>query len=395
MNNNRSIQLNISLVFFVMFLYGICHQAIGTLITRIITHYDILMVQAGFLSSFFSAGQITAMFVIIFFVGRINKLILLGTSLLLFAISLSLISTAPLFGILLVCFSLLGLFGATMDTLANSLVADLMPAQVSRNLSWLHGLFGVGALCGPVVIERLAGTQGWAQVYFYLSMVFLLYLAIYSVATKWQWSLLKMRISNEKQSRFGFSDIIQFFKRKRCLLLWLTMFFYVGIQSIVIVWGKRYVETHLGAAEWGAYALSAFWIGTTISRLVISPIIKVSSPKKLLFGNLIAAIALLTGLFGASTGVMIAALFIVGLGSGLSIPLIIAMGCEWYKEKTAFGTMMPFTAAFISFVIFPPLSGLVSDFLGIPWGLTLGAVNAIFAVVFSAMLGASLKQEAA
>jgi len=71
------------------------------------------------------------------------------------------------------------------------------------------------------------------------------------------------------------------------------------------------------------------------------------------------------------------------------------MGCEWNPDKTAYGTVMPFSACFISYVVFPPLSGLGSDFLGIPWGVALGGISAGLTALFSIILDASLKSESA
>jgi len=164
------------------------------------------------------------------------------------------------------------------------------------------------------------------------------------------------------------------------------MFFYAGSQITVAVWIKRYVETHLNEPAWGAYALSAMWLGTAISRLLISPGLKISASLKICLGNLISAIALTAGLSGSSVYGITAASLVVGLSSGLTIPLVLALGCEWHKEKTAFGSMMPLTALFISCVVFPPFSGLVSDLLGIPWGLAIGAVCAALTAVFSGFL---------
>jgi len=378
-----------------MFLLGISNQAIGTLITRIIEYYGIRMAQAGLLSSFSFIGNFAAIFIVTIFVGRINKMILLGTSVFLYAVSLCLISIAPPFGIILACFSLIGVFGAINDTLTNSLVADLMPANISRNMSLLRGFYGFGGLCGPVVMERFADVLSWTRIYFSIGMIFFIFMLIYALFLKWQWNLLTMRMPHEKQRRFGFSDIVHFFCRKRHILLWVTMFFYCGNQSTLAIWIKRYVETRLNMPVWGAYALSVMWLGTTICRWFISPNINCSSPKKIYIGNLISAIALAAGLISASVPGIVLASLVVGLSSGASVPLILAMGCEWNPDRTAYGTAMPFSANFVSYIVFPPLSGLVSDFLGIPWGVALGGISALLTVLFSVILEASLKSERA
>jgi fucose permease len=393
MNNQRAAQGYIALLFCVMFIYGICNQAIGTLITRIIAHYGIGMAQAGLISSFTSAGNFAAIVVITVFVGRISKMILMGSSLLLYAASLYLISTAPVFAVILGSYALIGVFGATLDMLANSLTADIMPAKMNRNISLLHGFFGVGGLCGPVLMERLAENLNWAQVYFILNIIVIAYLGVYTVTVKLQWNTLKLHMPHEKHAGFGISDMVQFFSKKRQVLLLMTMFFYGGNQVTIAVWIKRYVETHLDGAAWGAYALSAMWLGIAISRLFISPVIKASSPLKICIGNGIAALALAAGLLSGSVMGTAAASLVVGLSSGFTIPLVIAIGCEWYREKTAFGTMMPLMAFIISCVVFPPLSGLVSDLLGIPWGVALGAASALLTAVFSAALELTLKTE--
>jgi len=393
MNKQRFAQGYISLIFLVVFLYGISRQAIGTLITPIIEYYGIKMAQAGLLSSFFSAGSFAAIFVITIFAGRINKMILMGASLFLYAISLYLISTAPQFGILLASFALIGVFGATVDTLTNSIIADLRPQNISWNISLLHGIYGIGGLCGPVAMERLSAVLSWTQVYFTISLAFIVYLIVYALFVKRQWRQLTMRMSREKQTRFGFSDIIQFFARKRHILLWVSVFFYSGNQTTMGIWIKRYVEIRLNTALWGAYALSAMWLGIVISRLLISPNIKASSLRKICVGNCISAIVLTAGLLSGSAQGITAASLAVGLASGFTIPLIVATCCEWHPEKTALGSLMPYTAIFVSSVVFPPLSGLVSDLLGISLGLAISAVCALAAAVFSGILDARLKSE--
>lgn len=386
MNKKNFTQWYTGLIFFVMFIYGINNQAIGTLITNIIEHYGIRMAQAGLLSSFTSVGNFAALFVVTIFTGRINKIILMGGSLFFFAVSLFILSYAPPFSIVLISFAFIGVFGATTDTLTNSLIADLMPDNISRNLSLLHGLYGLGGLCGPIIIDRFVGSFSWAQVYFAVSMVYIVYLTVYALFAKWQWSLLTIRISNERQTRIIFSDIANFFANKQHVLLWVAMFFYAGNQATLAVWIKRYVDTHLNVPLWGAYALSAMWLGTAICRLLISPNIKASSSLKICAGNFISAVAIIAGLLnGSAPGITVASLA-VGLSSGLTIPLVMAIGCEWYPEKTTLGTVMPFTAFYISAVIFPPLSGFISDSMGIPWGVGVGAVSAFLTAVFSGML---------
>ena len=152
------------------------------------------------------------------------------------------------------------------------------------------------------------------------------------------------------------------------------------------VWIKRYVETHLNVPVWGAYALSAMWMGTAVSRLFISPNVKAPSVQKIFFGNAIAVIVLTSVLFSGSASVLAAAALVVGLSSGFTVPVVIAMSCEWHPEKTSLGTVMPYMAISIASVVFPPLSGLISDLLGIPWGFAVGAVCAFLSVVFSGLL---------
>ena len=393
MNNHRNARIFIALIFLAMFIYGAASQMLGTLISRIMLHYGLRMAQAGLLSTFINAGNFAAIFTITVFSGRIDKKILLAASLFFYSASFFLVSTAPLFGVLLAGFALIGVFGATLDTLLNSLVADHFPGNVSPGMSMLHGFFGLGGLSGPIVIERLALSFSWPQVYFIVSMVFAVYLFLYAVLLKLQWNGLKTNAEGRQQSGFGFTDVVRFFTRKKHVLLWITMFFYGGNQSTLAVWLKRYIETHLNEPVWGAWVLSAMWLGIAVSRLVISPLIKAPSPKKIMAGNLISAAALIAGLFSGSVQGIAAASLVVGLCSGFTIPLILALGCEWHREKTVFGTIMPFTALFLAYMVFPPFSGMLSDLMGIPWGVAVGAAGAVLAGVFSCILQNRMKHD--
>ena len=383
MYKQRTVQGYVVLIFFVMFIYGLCAQIIGALISRIILHYNIQMSQAGLLPSFQYAGNFIAVFLVIVFSGRINKIIMLGISIFFLSGSLCLISTAPLFGILLINFSLMGTFFATLDTLINSLVADLRPDSIKTSISVLHGLYGLGGLSSPIVIERLVVRFNWTQVYFIAGIVLLVFFAAYALFVKLNWRALSVCLPHAGQMRFGFLDIIQFFKVKRNAFLWVSMFSYVGSHSILSIWIKRYVETHLNKPVWGAYALSAFWIGVALSRIVVSPNIKAPSLLKIMTGNLISALSVTAGLLSGSVYGITAAAFMAGLCAGFTIPLLVAQSCEWHQEKTAFGSLMALTAVFMSFVVFPPFSGFISDNLGIRWGVAFGVVCSTMAAVFS------------
>ena len=383
MDKNRTVQGYIALIFFAMFLYGLGAQMIGTLVSRIISHYNIQMAQAGLLTSFQFAGNFIAVLLVTIFSGRINKLILLGISVFFLAASFCFVSTAPLFGILLVNFSLMGIFFATLDTLVNSLTADLRPDSVKTSISFLHGLYALGGLLCPIIIERLAVKFGWTNAYFIISMVLVVYLVLYAVFVKSRRSQLSACLPPAQKARFGLLDMLQFFKTNRNILLWITMFLYGGSHSTMVAWIKRYVETHLNEPSWGVYVLSVMWLGTALSRIVVSPNIKIPSLQKIFIGNLISAAALIAGLLSGSVYGIAAASIAVGITSGFTVPLLVAQSCEWHQEKTAFGTLMPFTALFIASVVFPPFSGFISDNLGIPFGVALSAVCAAIAAVFS------------
>ena len=135
------------------------------------------------------------------------------------------------------------------------------------------------------------------------------------------------------------------------------------------------------------------WLGIAVSRLIISPNIKASSLHKIYAGSLISAAALTAGLLSSSFLGIAAASLVVGLSSGFTIPLILAIGCEWYRDKTAFGTMMPFTGLFIAYAVFPPFSGLIADMTGIPWGVSVAALSAILTALFAGALDTGLKKE--
>ena len=373
-------------LFLAMFFYGISNLAIGTLITRIIEHYSINMAQAGLLSSFISAGNFLAILVFSVLSGRLSKMILTGASVFFYGASLFFVSIIPPFGILLADFSLMGIFMSVMDMTSNSLTADLGPDRVDRNMSYLHGIFGLGGLCGPVVLERLAHLMSWAEVYRVLGTAYFVYFIVYSMFIMRQWNSLSQGLNTGKSERIGFGEIIGYFRLKRNLLLFFALFFYGGNQSIMAVWIKRYVETYLNVPAWGAYSLSAMWLGIAISRLFISPAIRCPPPLKICIGNLITALTLTAGLLcGFAPGIAAAAL-LTGLSSGLTLPLVMALSCEWYPEKTAFGTMMAFMAFYTSFVVFPPLSGFLSDLFGIPWGVSAAVFCALMASLFSGRL---------
>ena len=90
---------------------------------------------------------------------------LMGTMLLLMALSMALIPLIPVLWVLIAVMLLLGMFEGAVDVGGNTLLVWLHGDKVGPYMNAMHFFFGVGAFLSPVVVARVLAVSGgvtWA-----------------------------------------------------------------------------------------------------------------------------------------------------------------------------------------------------------------------------------------
>jgi MFS family permease len=140
--------------------------------------------------------------------------------------------TAGVFPAILLASLLIGAGGAGAQTVSNVLLADLYPERRAVLLNGTQVAFGVGAIIGPAVMQRIAVNEGgWRPFYFGMAA---LYAAMFALMA---WQRLPVQSSHRRDAATGSDGLRQNdpapspLRSPVLLLLCATSFLYSGAEA--------------------------------------------------------------------------------------------------------------------------------------------------------------------
>ena len=357
----------------------------GYMLNDFIEIYSIQSARQGLVGTFFSVGQIAALFLVFILTGRIKKPTFIILALAAASCIFCLLSLIPPFFLLLILYSLFGIMFAINNTISSSLVADINNKKdIPKYMCMLHGVFGLGGLLAPLIFLVLnkSGVK-WNSVLLYLSILFLLFSVIYYIITKK--ASKSVNLEYAEKVKIKCKDIFYVISDKKGAMLILSAFFYGAHQSVFIVWIYRYVSIFLDSESLGALALSLFWTGMAISRLLISRI-NIKPKNYIKYGNIFAALIIVIGIISNTAIVMTICTFLAGISAGPTVPLLMAKGCDMYQEKTVLATNVVLISIYFAQMVTPVIVAAVNNSITNQIGMLLAAVFSIICAVTSSRL---------
>jgi len=208
-----------------------------------------------------------------------------------------------------------GLTGGTNDVMANTYVSIRHGA---RSMGVLHGMFGVGAILGPLLVAATLALGGsWRTAFVVLGAGQLLYLTLIVVFAR--------TASVPKQdSPRGVGGLAI-----TAPLLWSLAVFlvYSGVGTGAGVWAFTYLTEYRGfGAVGGSITVAAYWGGFTASRFALGLIGNSIDPNRILRWSTFATAFGLVALWWSPTHPLaIASLIFTGFAHGPVFPLEITL----------------------------------------------------------------------
>jgi FHS family Na+ dependent glucose MFS transporter 1 len=244
--------------------------------------------------------------------GRLYDLVpghsLMGSGLLVLAITLALAPLMPLLPLLVCVMLCLGVAEGAVDVGGNTLLVWVHRAGVGPFMNGLHFFFGLGAFLSPLVIAQvllMAGGIHWA---YWLLALLMLPPAIW---------LLRMP-SPPRQGAAGAGETGQ----ANWLLVGLVavfFFLYVGAEVSASGWIATYAqEMKLATPAVAAYLTSLFFGGFTAARLLSIPVAARVSPHIVLLVELILSLAAVVVMLLWPTSLTALIAGTTGLGLGMA-----------------------------------------------------------------------------
>ena len=273
----------------------------------------------------------------------------------------------------------IGAGSGCLDGGANGLVLDVYREGRGRAMSLLHMSFSVGALAAPLLVGRLVeGGVAWQAVTIGTGAVISLLALAYAFvpmpsARRGTPGTAPARVPGAER---GSSRLLT----APLLLLGIAIAAYVAAEIGVSNWVVAFLEP--APLTTATLALSLFWAGLTVGRLLSSVIsdrfdhVRFTIVCAIGMGVTIAVASLAPTLPLAT-----AAFFAAGIASGPVFPMIVAIGGDRYPDRSAAVGGALAGMAVIGSTIYPPAMGLLSVTVGLTVAMLGSASLAIVCVL--------------
>ena len=156
-----------------MFVLGLADNIRGPLFPEIIKTFELTGMSSSYFYAATSFAAFCASVASYSFLRKKSLLFLLNLSLLLMAVSMSLIGWAGTFGVLIVGAVILGLSIGGLGVSQNLLVSENIPLEKrAKALSGLHSVYGISSLLAPLMAAQATlAFSTWRSAFFIASMI--------------------------------------------------------------------------------------------------------------------------------------------------------------------------------------------------------------------------------
>lgn len=337
-----------------MAFFGVAFIVMGAVLPSLTATYSLDAVGSSSLVSLLPVGVLAGSLLFGVIVDRYGYKLLLVVSTLFTLSGIEGLSFFENLNILRICIFLIGLGGGMLNGSTNALASDISnDRERGSRLSILGVCYGIGALGVPLLLGMLSKTYNYQFILQCTGLVMLLSV-LYFIAIKFPEPKIKQG--------FPFKQAIRLIKEPLLLIMGFFLFFQSGIEGLTNNWTTSYLDgrTAIGSAE-AVLSLTFFVLGMTISRLILSYLLRILKHEYILLGGIMTAIIGIIILdYAYNLQLTAISLFIVGSGLAAGFPVIISYIGTAYKtiSGTAIGlamfialtgnTLLNFTMGFIS-----------------------------------------------
>lgn len=353
----------VALISFLLFFYGFYLGGLQLVIRQISQHFKMEITGIGILVAVphitslllpplmgSAADRVGKKPVLLCFAG----VFLLGCLLCGFAGSISLYVAGAL---------LIGGGCSVCESIGSAVLSDLSEENANRYINISQCLLSAGAVISPVILELLLPylSWGWRTVFFLCAGAYLLVLLLLAKAV-FPTPRSCVRTQTGNTPKFLTSPVL--------LCAMVSMALYVSLENGIGYFVESFFETALQKGSLGAYAISLYWIGMTLSRLV-SGLWKrrTGTILRLHFGTSALLFLLLYLCPRAEFSMILCGL--IGFAFGPIWGTLAAMGAGAFPEHSAKATGLISAFGSIGSTAAPVIMGLVADHSSIRSGFAL------------------------
>ena len=372
--------LLIALLAFVML--GLADGVLGTVWPDLRDNFDRTNASFGLIFTSWSGGYLVASAASGHISDRhgIGSTLSAGTAIA--VVGLVAVATAPLWGMVLTGFVVLGLGNGLTDATANAWVAITAGA---REMGALHTAYGFGASGGPLLATAFVANQASWRLPFMVLIVMQVGVAAMVSRCRSGYQTSPPTVERGNGSSNHRSKLVAV-----VLLIWFGL--YVGVEVSIGQWSYTVLTEGRGVGEVAAGVLAAsFWIGITVGRMGLAAVGHRLDPERGMNHASLGSIIAATILWLDPGGLGGLALPFLGLCFSVMFPLVVLVTPRYLdglRAQRQVGYQL--ASASLGAIVIPASIGILAD----DHGVDIAVPVSVAIVIAMTALWATLRREA-
>ena len=337
--------------------YSMSYNILSNTMDPLIGEFALTGASQGLMTSMMNLGSILPLVIIPLLQGRVHKIWLILCASVLQVLMLMLTGVSTNFATLLTACVLLGAGNNFTDSCVNSYMVDLHPENSAGCLGLLHGFYGIGGLLTPILVSFILEKSGWRLSYYVAAAIFgviCLFFAFVGIRSR----RIEKAANASREAPLTRAMFVSYLRNPRNLFFLGAAAFYAASQLGLVSWVVRYTSVRFNDAQAGSLCLTAYWVCTTICRLV-TPRLSFNPGKMLVVGAVGAGVFHAAGILSGSAMGMVVASALTGLISGLCIPVMLSEASRGNEDRTSLITSGIFLMMGLSRMVMPLAMGAV------------------------------------
>ena len=254
-----------------------------------------------------------------------------------------------------------GLGAGSVDAALNNYVAL---HYSSKHMSWLHCMWGLGAVSGPYIIGfGLTSGHSWRFGYTAVFAAQAVLAAILFLTLPLWKKQNRTKIENQPEVKSESLKLADIFKIPGAKAVMLTFFCYCAVEQTVMLWAGSYMVLHNGISRTAAADyMGLFFIGITAGRMINGFLtVKFKDHTLIRIGQTVIALGILMMLLPLGNTLTLIGILLIGLGCAPIYPCIIHstpshFGAE--RSQALIGVQM--ASAYVGTSLMPPFFGFIA-----------------------------------
>lgn len=363
---------------------GAIEAVYGPLLQQIHARFHVSVPVSGITLTVHFVGALVGVLVAMVLVRRVHGRRLVAAASLLVACGCGAIALARSWPQFTAAVALTGIGFGVLDLLLNQLLTRTSVRGRAARLAFLNGMFGVGALVGPLLVDWLTPRR--------LTLLFGVFAVAALASSLTPRGLVAsptgsvVTVAGDRSSRRGRVVARVLGVERRSLLIGFLLAFavYVAVETSISGWLAAHLIGAHYASSVGALVTTGFWGGITLGRFAVAWLGRSLPERALVFGGLGLAVAL--SLIARSDALAPDVYPMIGLVLAPVFP----MALTWYTKlepSSAHGVSALLLGSVAGGVLGPAVQSVAVSNLGLAVVPTVTAVLAFVDLSFFAVLG--------